>query len=269
VKSADMGSAVVRAAVAPLQGEPRVSSAQVSQALAGHPLDLLEQSEEWCRVRTPDGYEGWVHEGYLVRLPPTPSAVAQARRDFTSLISLGCVAVDGDDRRRALPLGALLARHERPVSGHAVPLDELPQLFPRTCDALCLSATRLFDGTSYEWGGITPWGADCSGFTQAIFGLHGIQLPRDAWQQALVGNDARSDLASCQSADLVFFSDRADRRITHVGIALGHGRMAHVALGRGGFAIDNLADPSDSYVAKLRQRFVGARRLELTVTSND
>lgn len=260
-------SAVVRSAIAPMHGEPRVSSAQVSQALAGHMVDLLEEADEWCRVRAADGYEGWIHEGYLVRFPSAPSAVAQARRDFTPLFSLGCVTVDDDDRRRALPLGALLTRHERPATGHAVPLDELPQLFPRTSDALCRSAKTLFVGASYQWGGLTPWGADCSGFTQAIFGLHGIQLPRDAWQQALIGNDARSDPTSAQAADLLFFSDRPDHRITHVGIGLGHGRMAHVALGRGGFAVDNFHDPSDGYVGKLRTRYVGARRVGLT--SND
>jgi hypothetical protein len=256
-------SAVVRSAIAPLHDEPRVSSPQVSQALAGHSVDLLEQTEEWCHARTGDGYEGWIHEGYLVRIPPPPAAVAHARRDLTPLFSLGCVTVSDDDQRRSLPLGALLARHERPVTGHAVPLDELPRLFPRNREALCTSAAHLFAGASYQWGGITPWGADCSGFTQAIFGLHGIQLPRDAWQQALVGNDARRDLASCEAADLLFFSDRPDRKITHVGIGLGHARMAHVALGRGGFAVDSVDDPSDSYLAKLRQRFVGARRIEL------
>jgi hypothetical protein len=257
-------TAVIRSAVAPVHGEPRVSSPQVSQTLAGHSVDLLEEADEWCRVRTADGYEGWIHEGYLVRIPPPPSAVAQARRDFTPLFSLGCVTVDDEERRRALPLGALLARHERPATGQAVPFDELPQLFPRTGDALCRSAASLFAGASYQWGGITPWGADCSGFTQAIFGLHGIQLPRDAWQQALVGNDSRCDPTAAQPADLLFFSDRADHRITHVGIALGHGRMAHVALGRGGFATDSFHDPSDGYMGKLRTRYVGARRVGLT-----
>ena len=253
--------AVVRPPIAPLQAEARVSSAQTSQVLAGHEVAVLEQRDEWCRVRGADGYEGWMHVGYLILLPPVPSSVARVRRDFTPLFSLGCVAVGDDDRRRALPLGALLARHERPATGHAVPIDELPELFAREPAALCQSAMHLFSGTSYQWGGITPWGADCSGFTQAIFGLHGVELQRDAWQQALAGVDAETGLDAARPADLLFFSDREDQRITHVGVALGGGRMAHVALGRGGFAIEQVDDASDGYVAKLRARFVGARRV--------
>ena len=43
---------------------------------------------------------------------------------------------------------------------------------------------RSFAGTPYQWGGVTPWGADCSGLVQTVFWLHGVTLPRDAWQQA-------------------------------------------------------------------------------------
>ena len=57
------------------------------------------------------------------------------------------------------------------------------------------------------------------------------------------------------------FTDREDGRVTHVGIALGGARMVHLALGRGGYAIERLSDRSDAYVEKLRQRFLFARRV--------
>jgi cell wall-associated NlpC family hydrolase len=89
--------------------------------------------------------------------------------------------------------------------------------------------------------------------------VHGVQLPRDAWQQALAGEEvARSAL---QPADLLFFSDRPDTRITHVGVALAGDRLAHIAIGRGGFALEWLGDLEDSYVAQLSARFVTARRV--------
>ena len=50
-------------------------------------------------------------------------------------------------------------------------------------------------------------------------------LPRDAWQQAEVGRAAGIDVSRWDAGDLLFFSERADGRITHVGIALGQGRM--------------------------------------------
>jgi hypothetical protein len=252
----------VSAPVAPLHAEPRVSSPQVSQALANHTLAVLEESDEWMRVRGADGYEGWLHRGYARLLPAEPPPGAGTfRRDFMPLVSLGARVMNGDGRRRALPLRAVLDRDERVELGAAVPQDDLPQVFPRDPEALIHSAAEYFAGTSYQWGGVTPWGADCSGFTQSIFALHGVALPRDAWQQAEVGTEAGTGIGALRPADLLFFSDRPDGRVTHVGIGLGDRRMAHVALGRGGFAVERLDDPDDGYVAKLRDRFLFARRV--------
>jgi cell wall-associated NlpC family hydrolase len=88
-----------------------------------------------------------------------------------------------------------------------------------------------------------------------------VVLPRDAWQQAELGEDAGGEMAGWVPGDLVFFTDRADQRITHVGIALGQQRIVHLALGRGGYAVERLDDTSDDYVSSLMSRFVTARRL--------
>jgi cell wall-associated NlpC family hydrolase len=96
---------------------------------------------------------------------------------------------------------------------------------------------------------------------QTAFWLHGVPMPRDAWQQAETGHDAGASISRYQPADLLFFSDRADRRITHVGIALGGERMVHLALGRGGYAVERLDATDDPYVTALMTRFVSARRV--------
>ena len=67
--------------------------------------------------------------------------------------------------------------------------------------------------------------------------------------------------AAHAAGDLLFFFEREDGRVTHVGVAAGGGRMLHVALGRGGFVEEDLAGDDDPYVATLRGRFVGARRV--------
>jgi gamma-D-glutamyl-L-lysine dipeptidyl-peptidase len=264
--AAHVGVAFIRSAVAPLHTEPRVSSAQTSQRLAGHPVYVLEERGDWLRVRGLDDYEGWVHRGYLMPVAeygpvaPVPPG-GEFALTFVPRVSLGARVRSPRGGPRALPLGAWLDVDEEVEEGSAVPLDVLARRFPAEPDAIIQSAATLFAGTRYEWGGITPWGADCSGFVQSVFGLHGVALPRDAWQQALEGTDAGRDVAALRAADLLFFSERPDGRVTHVGIALGGPRMAHVALGRGGFSVERLDDSEDPYVVTLVGRLTGARRV--------
>ncbi len=249
----DSPRATVRTPVAPVFAEARVASAQISQFVAGRQLELLEERDDWYRVRGPDEYEGWVHRGYLEH-----GADYHHRLDR---VSLGCVTIDANGSRRAMPLGALLEPESRVESGEVVNVVDRATRFPTDADAITRSALEYFEGTSYLWGGITPWGADCSGLVQATFSLHGVQLRRDAWQQAQQGEPGSDDLLDAEAGDLLFFSDRVDGHITHVAIALGARRLVHLALGRGGYAVEQLDDESDPYVRKLRERFVHARRV--------
>jgi hypothetical protein len=249
-----------------MHAEPRLSSVQTSQQLAGHEVDVLETTGDWCRVRGIDRYEGWIHRGYLA-FAPQPTA-RQSRRAIR--MSLGCLARDPSGGRRALPLRALLAPDESVKGGEAIDSAQVAIRFPRDPVAITRTAQEFFEGTSYQWGGITPWGADCSGFVQSVFALHGVQLPRDAWQQAEAGEDGGRDIVASRSADLLFFSaqagsfgggDDGPHSIVHVGLALGARRMVHIAVGRGGFTIERLDDRGDPYMAALGDRFAFARRL--------
>lgn len=247
-----VAAARVVAAVAPMLAEPHVSSGQVSQQLAGHCVSIVEDQGDWLLVRGIDEYEGWMHRGYLER-------GTAAHEDGEERVSLGCLVSSANGTTRSLPLRALLAPGERVESGNAIATRELRARYPENAAAICRSAVELFVGTSYQWGGVTPWGADCSGLVQSVFALHGVRLPRDAWQQARIGRDGGSDLSVVRAGDLLFFSDRPDAHITHVAIALGNGRVVHLALGRGGYALERLENECDDYVQKLKARFLFAR----------
>src|SRR4029450_8737272 len=108
--------AVVRASIAPMHAESRVSSPQISQRLAGHAVEVLEIAGDWLRVRGDDRYEGWMHRGYVVDSGDEASRVPETRR-----LSLGCVARDAvTGASRGLPLGAWLAPAEAVVVGSAI-----------------------------------------------------------------------------------------------------------------------------------------------------
>ena len=242
----------VRSAVAPLLSEPRIAASLASQLARGEVVTVLETQGEWLRVHGDDAYVGWTHRGYLTE---TTGDEASWR------VSLNASVTSGDASLLALPLGARIANTDTVHRGEWFAANERNTLFPPHPSAIARSASVRFAHASYLWGGVTPWGCDCSGFVQQVFRLHSVALPRDAWQQAERGIGTNVDVSDQHApGDLLFFSDRDDARVTHVGVALEGGRMVHSALMRGGVCIEQL-DADDAYTARLRRQYVYARRV--------
>lgn len=118
-------------------------------------------------------------------------------------------------------------------------------------DKLVETAER-FVGVPYRWGGSTPGGGfDCSGLTQAVYQLNGLNLPRSSKKQYQAGVPIKRSQLS--RGDLVFFATSGGRTVSHVGIYTGHNRFIH-APGRGKrIHTDSL---SNRY---FKTRYVGAR----------
>ena len=246
-----------RTPIAPVLREARAAATQETQILFGHCAEVVGTEGKWLRVRGADGYEGFMHEGYT-ETAEGPEC-ADWGWDSHSEMSMGGSMRDSRGATMDLPLGALL-RGGKCVSGRSLDLARRREVFPQTSDAIVASATGLYQGTYYQWGGITPWGADCSGMVQTVYALHGVKLLRDAWQQATQGVLLEGGLDSLGPADLLFFSERDDGNITHVAMAIAPRRLVHLAVGRGGHCIENLDKP-DEYVTSLIARFRFARRI--------
>jgi hypothetical protein len=247
------------AAIAPMLCEPDVKTTQVSQLLHGHIAQVVERNGLWLHVKSADGYAGWVHQGYVVTMPDPVPAPAETGWNDPRPLSLGCTVRNEHGATRKLPLGALITEGQDRVGGLAMPLDERRHAFPPMADSITASAMTYFEGTSYEWGGVTPWGCDCSGLVSSSFQLHGVKVPRDAWMQAMTGQPVAS-MKEAGPADLLFFSDDPDGKITHVAISLGGMKVVHLALGRGGYSVDDL-ESGDEYTSLLVTRFRFARRI--------
>lgn len=98
-----------------------------------------------------------------------------------------------------------------------------------------LEAVRPLLGVPYKWGGETPLGLDCSGFTQLVFRKLGVNLPRTSREQARMGVPVSMELL--QPGDLVFFAVESST-IDHVGVMISRERMAHSTSRRGRVVIE-------------------------------
>jgi len=198
-----------------------------------------------------------MHEGYTEQAEGMDCS--EWAWDLEREMSMGCSMRDSRGVTIDLPLGAILSSGKC-LTGRSMDRAKRRQIFPAEGDAIVASATGLYQGTYYQWGGITPWGADCSGMVQTVFALHGVKLLRDAWQQATQGVLIEGGLEALRPADLLFFSDREDGHITHVALAIAPRRIVHLAVGRGGHYLESLDRP-DEYTRELMGRFRFARRI--------
>ncbi|MHB0912188.1 MAG: C40 family peptidase [Armatimonadota bacterium] len=216
---------IVTKNVVKLHKKPDFDSEQVSQAILGHAVEIEAEAGEWLAVRAWDGYRGFAQARWVLAAPPRENAV-----EVTSLFANAWV--NGEIRTKLVITSRL--EHLRDEGGYVrvrLPTGEevlihSKDLRPRR-DGL-IRTTRRFMGIPYLWGGSTPFGIDCSGFTQLVFRLHGVPLLRDAHMQA---DDPRGvRVEEPETGDLVFFERGG--RVNHVGIACGDGAFIHSA-GRG------------------------------------
>jgi cell wall-associated NlpC family hydrolase len=119
-------------------------------------------------------------------------------------------------------------------------------------------ALENFLGTPYQWGGVTPWGVDCSGLIQTTFAARGVTLPRDSAQQA--GHGTSVPVERIRPGDLLFFKGESGSAITHVAFAGEADTLVHSTLACGGMLVEPWLPGSRA--ASLRDRLVAVRRLE-------
>lgn len=94
-----------------------------------------------------------------------------------------------------------------------------------------ISTAKSFLGVPYKWGGTTPAGFDCSGYTQYVFASQNITLPRVSIDQYRVGTPvAFNDLIP---GDLVFFTLVSGKQVSHVGIYLGDNQFISATSSKG------------------------------------
>jgi cell wall-associated NlpC family hydrolase len=259
-----MADLIASVAITPVMRDPNPRAELVSQMVLGETAALLEQAGDWLHLRRDqDGYSGWSHRGYLKM---ATEAEVESWRRRSGFRGEDARLIDEGGKRLALPL---LARVAAASEGWELPSGWRGRLESgaiHSAQELARSArserpidwaAAHFTGSPYLWGGITPWGADCSGMVQSAYAARDILLPRDSAEQAECG--AAVAIEAAKPGDLLFFSEAGDR-ITHVAF-LGDGdTLVHSTIACGGFLTETWSPGSRA--SRLREKLVTVRRVE-------
>ena len=229
--------------------EPSDASELVTQILFGEHFKVLEQRKKWSKIRIAfDKYEGWISnnqfeflsEDKYKEIDNSPQFLAGELIDFIS---------DNHNHLIPIPLGASLPFYHNSITSINERIFTYDgEVINGTLNKSAIIQTAfMYLNAPYLWGGKTPFGIDCSGFTQMVYKLCGYSLLRDASQQATQG-EVLSFIEESEPGDLAFF-DNNEGKIVHVGIIMSDNYIIH---SHGKVRIDRI-DHSGIYNAELRK----------------
>lgn len=230
--------AICVVSAAAIRKEPSHRSEMSSQLLFGETVQILEEKEEWRRIKCHyDGYEGWL-TFHLIE-----EVAEDVVKDPTHYVTTGLLnPATLPDQLVNLSIGSSLTGFDEETrllwdgkhKYHGTYRNTTNQIYN---EDLLWNTIQPWMSAPYLWGGRTFMGVDCSGFVQMVYKVLGIALLRDAYQQAAQGVPVPDVLVS-QPGDVAFFENESGK-ITHVGIILQGDKIIHAS---GKVRIDVLTD---------------------------
>jgi len=206
--------------IVPLRFEASDKSELVSQVLYGEWFKVIEKRKNWSKIRLAfDKYEGWIDNKQYLEIEAEDYNQLDKQ---TPKLSKDLVEFVQDENQQLYPIQLGATLNGLSILKHTFDGHLTEGVIHKSN---IVETAFLYLNSPYLWGGKTPFGIDCSGFTQMVYKLNGYRLLRDASQQATQG-EALSFIEESEPGDLAFF-DNADGDIIHVGIIMKDNYIIH------------------------------------------
>ena len=213
--------------IVPIRSESSDKAEMINQVLFGEHFKVLENKSKWSKIRLAhDKYEGWIcnkqwleiDKSFYHELEQNSPTITS---DILDIVDLGTPTT--------IPIGSTLPLYQNgifTINNEQYSYQGITTTGSSEKSNLVENA-MIYLNAPYLWGGRSPLGIDCSGFTQIVYRLQGVEIPRDAYQQAEIGNTL-SFIEESEPGDLAFF-DNKEGKIIHVGIILENNCIIHAS----------------------------------------
>ncbi len=218
--------------VIPCRKEAANTSEMVTQLLFGEHYTVIETTEEWLKIITAfDNYECWINMKQHFKIPETIFLRLQKQEQYYSSELIQIITNKKSQINFPISFGAtlpLLEKNTINIESFTFDFDgRITKSNEKKTANDIISSAYLFINAPYLWGGKSPFGIDCSGFTQLVYKVNGYKLPRDASQQVELGTPL-SFVEEAEAGDLAFF-DNEEGNIVHVGLLLNNEQIIHAS----------------------------------------
>ena len=220
--------------IVPCRKEPNDRSEMVTQLLFGDLVKISTIKGKWLKMtNASDSYEAWIDRLQMHFI---------SEKEYKNLLASDYYLTED-----------ILTPLQSKEDGHIIPVVHGSRLYgvnkdmnhcnvvgsdfeisghirkkpTKTSRNAIIEDAFLYLNAPYLWGGKSPLGIDCSGYVQMVYAMNGIDLPRDAYLQAEIGQSL-SFIEEAEEGDLAFF-DNDDGKIIHVGIMLKDHRIIHAS----------------------------------------